>query len=111
LISTGDKHHAIVHEWANSPCISWWVWSGLIRSWKDIFLMRKDSLADLVSEYATNNHAEFVAEVFAALLLGRAELKNNPRVMDLYERFGGIEIRRYDREAEECALQETDLED
>jgi hypothetical protein len=56
-----------------------------------------DNLADVVSEYAANNHAEFVAEVFAALQLGRAELKDNPRVMELYERFGGAEISSTER--------------
>ena len=58
-----------------------------------------DRLSDLVSEYATNNHAEFVAEVFAALLLGRDELKQNARVMTLYEHFASPGIRRYDRES------------
>jgi hypothetical protein len=42
------------------------------------------------------NHSEFVAEVFAALMLGRVELLENKAVMDAYTRFGGEAMRPYD---------------
>jgi hypothetical protein len=36
--------------------------------------------------------SEFVAEVFAGLLLGRDELRDNALVMEAFERFGGSRI-------------------
>jgi hypothetical protein len=55
-----------------------------------------DDIMDAVSDRAGLNHAEFVAEVFAALMLGRTELLGKAAVMDAYTRFGGEAIRRYD---------------
>jgi hypothetical protein len=55
-----------------------------------------DQIADAVSDRAATNHSEFVAEVFAALMLGRIELLADRAVMDAYTRFGGAAIRRYD---------------
>jgi hypothetical protein len=49
-----------------------------------------------VSGRAIRNHSEFVAEVFAALLLGRDDLQQDGEVMRLYEKYGGSGIRRYD---------------
>jgi uncharacterized membrane protein len=48
-----------------------------------------DEISDAVSDRAIENHSEFVAEVFAALMLGRDELRQNPLVMDTLRRFGG----------------------
>jgi hypothetical protein len=53
-------------------------------------------LAQLVSGQAEKSHSEFVAEVFAALMLGREELKEHLILMDAYTRFGGTAIRRYE---------------
>jgi hypothetical protein len=107
LISTGDKHHPIIHEMGE---LALHQSVGLERfdPLHESYLAEEeefqalgdelDELADLVSEYATNNHSEFVAEVFTALMLGRDELKQNARLMALYEHFGGPDLRRYDRE-------------
>jgi hypothetical protein len=108
LIATGDKHHPIIHEMgelAMHQSVGIERFDPLDERYladEEVFQQlgdELDGLSDLVSEYATGNHAEFVAEVFAALMLGRDELKENARVMELYERFGGPGIRRYDREA------------
>jgi hypothetical protein len=48
-----------------------------------------DAISDAVSDRATDNHSEFIAEVFAALLLGRDELRDNQLVMENFRRFGG----------------------
>jgi hypothetical protein len=108
LISTGDKHHPIIHEMgelAMHQSVSAErfdpLHEGYLQDEADFQALgdELDTLADRVSEYATNNHAEFVAEVFAALMLGRNDLRGDARLMQLYERFGGPGIRRYDREA------------
>ncbi len=45
---------------------------------------------------ATTGHSEFVAEVFAAMLLGRdEELQANDTLMDRFRRYGGEEIADY----------------
>jgi hypothetical protein len=54
-----------------------------------------DEIADTVSDRAIENHSEFVAETFAALLLGRDELRDNETVMQAFERFGGEGILRW----------------
>jgi hypothetical protein len=106
LISTGDKHHPIVHEMGElARHLS--VGPERFDPFHERYLAEEaefqalgdelDHLSDLVSEYATNNHAEFVAEVFSALMLGRDELRLDVRLMALYEYFGGPGLRRYDR--------------
>jgi hypothetical protein len=54
-----------------------------------------DEISDAVSKRAMENHSEFVAEVFAALMLGRDELRDNEAVMENYQRFGGDSIVRW----------------
>jgi hypothetical protein len=52
---------------------------------------------DVLGDRATHSHGEFVAETFAALMLGRAgELHQDEEIMKLYERYGGTDIRKYD---------------
>jgi hypothetical protein len=51
-----------------------------------------DLIAEQVSDQATEDHSEFVAETFAALMLGRDELRGNEVVMDAFRRFGGDKI-------------------
>jgi hypothetical protein len=52
---------------------------------------------EILGDRATANHSEFVAEVFAAMQLGRAdELKQHGEIMRMYERYGGTGIRQYD---------------
>ncbi len=54
---------------------------------------------DLLGNRAVENHGEFVAEMFTALLLGRVdELHSDGLLMELYERHGGAGIRHYDRD-------------
>jgi hypothetical protein len=48
-----------------------------------------DIVADEVSDRARENHSEFVAEVFAALMLGRDELWDNHALMQYLRQFGG----------------------
>ena len=56
-----------------------------------------DDLTDAVSDRAEVNHSEFIAEVFAALMLGRDELRENDLVMNTFERFGGEQIVAWTR--------------
>jgi hypothetical protein len=51
-----------------------------------------DIIADEVSDRASDDHSEFVAETFAALMLGREELRENEVVMDAFRRFGGDKV-------------------
>ncbi len=103
--STGDPHHAIVHEMGElamhqSVPDRFAIFSSAWLADEREFLRQKQGklrgLAQLVSGQAEKSHSEFVAEVFAALMLGREELKEHPILMDAYTRFGGTAIRRYE---------------
>jgi hypothetical protein len=58
-----------------------------------------DHISDAVSDRASQNHSEFVAEVFAALVLGREELRDDETVMHLFRHFGGDSIEEWTRPA------------
>jgi hypothetical protein len=103
--STGDPHHAIVHEMGGlamhqSVPDRFAIFSNAWLADEREFLRQKQGklrgLGRLVSRQAERSHSEFVAEVFAALMLGREELKEQPILMDAYTRFGGTAIRRYE---------------
>ena len=55
-----------------------------------------DHVFEVISDRATQNHSEFVAEVFAVLLLNGGKVRQDAKLMQLYEKYGGIGIRRYD---------------
>lgn len=106
-VSTDDPRHPIVHEMgelAMHLSVGGERFDPLHESYLgDESAFRRmgesgalDEIADAVSDRAAINHSEFVAEVFAALTLGRTELLRNPVVMDAYTRFGGEPIRQYD---------------
>jgi hypothetical protein len=105
--STGDPHHPIVHELGElamhqsvgpdpfDPMTEEYEaaeakFRALGEEGTEASVL--DQLADTVSDRAIANHSEFVAEVFAALMLGRDELRENQLVMDAYRRFGGERI-------------------
>jgi hypothetical protein len=107
--STGDPRHAIMHE-MGELAMHQSVGAVLFDPFSDEYAAEEeefralgdtgalDAIADAVSDRAIENHSEFVAETFAALLLGRRELLANEFVMGAYTRFGGERIREYDRE-------------
>ena len=51
-----------------------------------------EQVFEAVSDRATQNHSEFVAEVFAALLLNGGALRQNAEVRRLFEKYGGVDI-------------------
>ena len=107
-ISTGDKHHLIMHEmgelarhqslgWDNCNIMS----DGYIeieKQFGSLDKITKQIIAQEVSNYAKDNHGEFVAEMFAALQLGR---KFDDDLMALYTKFGGDKIREYEQTLEQ----------
>jgi len=54
--------------------------------------LNKYAFAQTVSLRGSDSHSEFVAEVFAGLMLGRIGLRQNRMVMEAYRRFGGDKI-------------------
>lgn len=97
--STGSRYHAIVHEMAE---LAYHQSIGAKRFREDsrehrldeyVFRQRtkkkSNELRKAVSEYALKNHVEFVCEVLTALLLGREELLDNKRVMEIYDELEG----------------------
>ncbi len=97
--STGSRYHAIVHEMAE---LAYHQAVGTRRFREGSREHRVDQLAfrqrirkkpgelqKAVSKYALRNHVEFVCEVFAALMLGRDELLDNKRVMEIYNDLDG----------------------
>jgi hypothetical protein len=106
-LSTGDPRHPIVHE-LGELAVHLSVGPERFDPLHESYLQDEaefrrmgesgvlDDLADVVSDRAILNHSEFVAEVFAALMLGRTELLDNDAVIGAYTRFGGAPIRQYD---------------
>jgi hypothetical protein len=97
--STGSRYHAIVHELAE---LAYHQTIGTERFRKGSRENRFDEhlfqqrikkkpaeIREAVSEYALKNHTEFVCEVFTALMLGRDELLDNKRVMEIYHELEG----------------------
>lgn len=97
--STGSRYHPVVHEMAE---LAYHMEVGAERFTPGTDRYEEDErlfshrikskpkeLTDAVSQYALKNHGEFVCEVFAALMLGRDELRDNKRVMELYRDLQG----------------------
>jgi hypothetical protein len=57
-----------------------------------------DYIRRLVSDRATANHTEFVAEMFTALVLGRHELRDEAVLMAALKQFGGERIMTWTEE-------------
>jgi hypothetical protein len=103
-ISTGDPRHFIVHElgelvleqsagFDNANPL------GAYYEAVEEQFQQEDlgHIYEVLGDRATHNHGEFVAETFAALMLGRAaELHQDGEIMKLYERYGGAGVRQYD---------------
>jgi hypothetical protein len=101
--STGSRYHAIVHEMGE---LAYHQSIGTIRFTEGerpyrvderIFQERirgkkRKQVAEAVSEYAVENHVEFVCEVWAALMLGRDELRENALVMEIYDELEGPKV-------------------
>jgi hypothetical protein len=104
-ISTSDARHLILHElgeYAMHRSVGDLRFSPYTEEYAaDERAFQSLDLAlvfDLLGDRATASHSEFVAEMFAALQLNRArELKANTVLMEMYERFGGVEMRNHDR--------------
>jgi hypothetical protein len=103
--STGDAMHPIAHELgelAMHQAVGGDKFNPLgVEYLAAEQAFRREDLGHIyeaVSDRATTNHSEFVAETFAAILLGRDELRQDRDLMQLYERYGGPEIRRFDQD-------------
>lgn len=107
-ISTGDKHHFILHEMgelARHYSVGWERYNDTRSAYRQaeeefqaLGSVTLHSIHQQVSEYAAKNHNEFVAEMFAALQLGR-ELDDD--LMILCVRFGGVKIMEFNRVPEQ----------
>jgi hypothetical protein len=101
--STSDPRHPVAHE-LGELAMHQSVGGDRVDHLNEAYLeaekaFRGEDLAEVfaaVSDRATQNHSEFVAETFAALMLGRDDLRQNDQIMRLYEKYGGSEIRRYE---------------
>lgn len=103
-ISTGEKYHFILHEMgelARHSSVGWENYNVTRRAYQQteeefqaLDGVTKHLIHQQVSEYAAKNHNEFVAEMFAAIQMGR-ELDDD--LMILYTKFGGEKIREYNR--------------
>jgi hypothetical protein len=100
--STDDLRHPIAHE-PGELARHQSVGGDRFYPWGELYLATEQELQgenmelvyQAVSDRATHNHSEFVAEVFAALLLGREELMQDAELMRLLEKYGGSGVRRY----------------
>jgi hypothetical protein len=103
--ATGDPRHPIVHELGElamhqSVGLELYNPHSAEYAEEEEDFQQEDMahVYDVLGDRATLNHGEFVAEVFAALLLGRAEeLKADEEIMPMYGRYGGLRIRDFDR--------------
>jgi hypothetical protein len=98
--STGDPRHPIAHELGELTTHQSLGGDRFFRQGEEYLAAERqfqgedlDHIYQAVSDKATENHSEFVAEVFAALLLGRDELREDSEVMRLYEKYGGAGVR------------------
>jgi hypothetical protein len=101
--STGDPRHPIAHELGELAMHQsvggdrfFPLGEGYLESEQAFQQEDLRHIFRAVSDRATQNHSEFVAEVFAALLLGRAELRQDLEVMNSYTKYGGDGIRQYE---------------
>jgi hypothetical protein len=104
-ISTSDARHVILHE-LGEYAMHRSVGDTRFNPFSEEYAADEEAFQaadlalvfDVLGDRATASHSEFVAEMVAAMQLGRArELKDNGELMQMYERFGGAEIRKYDR--------------
>ena len=63
-----------------------------LRDEQEFQKLDRNHIRDVVSIQARQNHTEFTAEVFAALILGRDEIRNDDLVMKAFARFGGEKL-------------------
>jgi len=96
LFSTADPRHFIMHELgelALHQSLGWERYNLAGPAYQEderaFRELDRDMFRETVSRYAATNHLEFVAEVFAGLLLGRDELRDDPEILEAFERFGG----------------------
>jgi hypothetical protein len=107
-ISTDDKHHLLMHEMgelARHQSVGWENYSIMREEYQEIEKpfkaldnVTKQIIVHEVSNYAIENHGEFVAEMFAAVHLGR---RFDDDLLDLYTKFGGEKIRTYEQPSEQ----------
>jgi hypothetical protein len=103
LLSTADPRHPIAHE-MGEVAMHQSVGGDRFYPFGEEYLAEERAFRErvergelrnvlaIVSRRAEMNHSEFVAEVFAALLLGREDLRANPAVMNAFQVFGGDSI-------------------
>jgi hypothetical protein len=103
-ISTGDPRHFVVHEMGELALEQSAGFERANPFGTDYEVVEEQfqqedlsHVYEVLGDRATHNHGEFVAETFAALMLGHAgELHPDEEIMTLYERYGGADIRKYD---------------
>jgi len=102
LYSTADARHIVMHEMgelAMHQSVGGDRFSPLERAYQQAEqdFQRVDSamIQAVVSAYAIRSHSDFVAEVFAALTLGRGALRDDPEIMEAFERFGGDRLLQW----------------
>jgi hypothetical protein len=103
--STSDPHHAVAHELGELAMHQSVGWEAFTPGQDEYeaneaqFQEDEEGLAhiyDVMGDRATQSHSEFVAEMFAAMLLGRAEvLGEDEELMTRFRRYGGETVPHY----------------
>jgi len=90
--STNDPYHAILHELGHTLHCS--QGSAMVRKLSNIrdFGVLDNDIVSELSNRATQNGHEFVAEMFAKTMLG--DPITNPKVLAKYKELGGIEMNK-----------------
>ncbi len=100
IFSTDDARHLVMHE-LGEVAMHQSVGADRYDSLHEAYLqdekefqeqVDKDHVKQVVSDYAVENHSEFVAEMFAALLLGRDDLRKDEVLMKAFQRFAGDQL-------------------
>jgi hypothetical protein len=102
-ISTGDERHFIVHElgelaFEQSAGIDNANPLGTNYAAVEEQFQQEDMahIYEMLGDRATHSHGEFVAEMFAGIMLGRAdELHADEALMELYRKYGGEDLLKY----------------
>jgi hypothetical protein len=99
VFSTRDERHIIMHELgelAMHQSVGSDRFDAVTEEYQeaeeDFKKLDKKVIEDKVSRYATESHSEFVAEVFAGLMLGREDLRQDQAIRKLFRQLGGDKI-------------------
>jgi hypothetical protein len=99
IFSTDDPRHFIMHEMgelATHQSIGGIRFFNLGEAYlgdeEEFQRLDRQHIRNVVSRQAARDHTEFTAEVFAALVLGRDEIRQDNMVMEALRRFGGEKL-------------------